>query len=86
MRSRINLSKSQLEKHGRTYTYGIQKMEDRKRVVPDQSKQAVSHALKLRIPKAYNDLIDSATEDNMIEVEYEIIVGSVTVHNVTIRS
>jgi len=86
MRSYLNLSKSQLEKHDGTYTYGIQKMEDRKRAVPGKPLPESSHRLKLRIPKAYNELIDSATEDDTIEIEYETLVGSVTVHNVTVHS
>ena len=86
MRSRIHLSKSQLEKHDKVYTYGIQKMEDRKRTAPGQPPPAASHRIKLRIPKAYTELIDSATEDDTIEIEYESIVGSVTIHNVTVHS
>ena len=86
MRSLIRLFKSQIQKQDGAYTYGIRKMEDRKRVVPGQLKQEASHRLKLRIPKAYNELIDNATDDATIEVEYETLVGSVTIHNVTIRS
>jgi hypothetical protein len=86
MKSILNLSKSQLEKHDKTYTYGIQKMEDRKRAAPGEALPASSHRIKLRIPKIYTELIDSATDDDTIEIEYEILVGSVTIHNVTIHS
>ena len=60
-------------------------MEDRERVAPGKPKKSVSHRLQLRIPKTYNELIAIATEDDTIEVEYEIMVGSVTIHNVTLR-
>lgn len=86
MRSRLNLFKSQLEKHDKIYTYGIQKMEDRKRSVPGEAPPATSHRIKLRIPKTFTELIDKATEDDTIEIEYETLVGSVTIHNVTIHS
>ncbi len=85
MRSLIRLFKSQIRKQDGVYTYGISKMEDRERTAPGASKEP-SQRLKLRIPKAYTELIDQASEDDSIEVEYESIVGSVTIHNVTIRS
>ena len=86
MRSLINLFKSQFNKSDGMYTYGVPKIEESRQAHQDRSKNAASHTLKLRIPKAYNKLIDSATDDDTIEVEYEIMVGSVTVHNVTLHS
>jgi hypothetical protein len=86
MRSRLNLWKSQLEKHEGVYTYGIQKMEDKKRTAPGQVPPAASHRIRLRIPKAYTELIDNADDDDTIEIDYESLVGSVTIHNVTIRN
>lgn len=83
MRSRLNLWKSQLEKQGGVYTYGIQKMQDRKRTAPGEDQG--SYKVQLRIPKTYNELIDNAEDDATVEVEYEIMVGSVTIHNVTIK-
>lgn len=87
MRSLINLSKSQLDKTDGMYTYGVPKIEESRQAHKDKSKSAAaSHTLKLRIPKTYNKLIDSATDDDTIEVEYEIMVGSVTIHNITLHS
>lgn len=85
MLCRLNLWKSQLEKHDTAYTYGILRMEDRKRFAPGQHTENNDYKIPLRIPKTYSDLIDKAKDDDTLQIEYERVDGLVAIQNVTVK-